>query len=272
MTIPAFTLPSNAKKTIIFRENTVADCLDFCGLDDRLDEVSTTTYLNALQVGEVYDSALWTTQDRRTALWWIFVISNQDTTIALDYECEHCGKRHTADIDMMRLDEGVRTITSDCFIKTELLFDGVERQITIKPITGQEAMYMERQGLALLDLDEDSLAYRQELARLKVVQLACAFRFELEPDDFEEALDMRISAIKTMKRTSEFRMLVASIESAFATLAHGLDAVLEQGQLALVSYPVACESYQPKEGEQEDATPATRLLIPFQGKLFIPEL
>lgn len=95
MQIPAFPLPSNMTKTVNFRVPTVEDGMMFCELDESNEEASTTQFLNHLQdgaKGDFSDSGAWTGEDRRTALWWIFMSTSELGTIPFSYDCSHCGK------------------------------------------------------------------------------------------------------------------------------------------------------------------------------------
>lgn len=267
MAIPAFRLPSNQKIMVQFREANVNDCLKFCNSDDRFDEQLTTRYLNAIQEGEVNDSADWTAQDRRAALWWIFVTTSADTTIVYSYPCNHCGTEHIATIDLVDLDQEAVSLNRQPFIDDTALFNDQERKIRLHPYTGRAMEQMERVNIERSNEDPESDEYKLLTATLKLYEIANAFDFEDTPADFEEALNAKMDAIKAMKRTSELPLLVAAIEAAQETLHHGLAHSFNDGQLFLLSPELQCS--QPKEGQ---AAGVTRLLLPFQGKLFIPEI
>ena len=197
MAIQIYRLPSNPKRLVQFRAPTVDDCLANCDLNDDLDELSTTSYLNQVQEGEVDDCTNWTAQDRRAALWWIFVTTSEQTCIAYEYTCELCDTKHTAVIDLRELDKESLTLTGASYIDDTLLFSEEEREIRLHPFTGFAMMDMEQQGLRLSLSESGSPERKRLLAELKILQVAHSFTFKDDigkPND--EALELKLKAIK----------------------------------------------------------------------------
>lgn len=112
MFIPTLYQPSNPKNEIQFRAPAVNDALEFCGTAPEQEEQATTRYLNTMQIGDVQDSARWTAQDRRTALWWIHTHSQPNgAEQTVSYQCGHCGELHHYDFDLCDLAEDLELLT-----------------------------------------------------------------------------------------------------------------------------------------------------------------
>jgi hypothetical protein len=268
MTIPILKLPSSGM-AITFREATVEDCLAYCDVNDALDELTTTTYLNSIQVGELKDSALWTAEDRRTALWWIFVTTSKDTTIAYEYPCGHCGEAHTQLVDFVDLDDEALTLKGKPYIKDSVAFNGIAHDILLHPYNGLAMMSMEQAANELEELEAGSMEHKKAAARLKVLEVAHAFDFVYgDREEFEEELEVKLAAIHSMSRINEFDELVTAVIAAKEKLKHGLNSAFVDGRVSLISPPLSCETKTDDKGEALQS----RLLIPFLGAVFIPTI
>lgn len=260
-------LPSN-QKLIHFREPTVEDCLNFCDLNEALDESSTTLYLNTIQDGDVQNSAEWTAQDRRLAIWWNFVTTSPDITINYEYPCAHCGETHSQLIDLADLDDEAQSLTVKPYIDDKILIDSVEHKIRLHPYNGYAMEHMEEVRNLRDSFDKNSPEYKKNHAELKVLEVIHSFDFRDDnSDDFKTELERKQSAVRQMSRINEFPALVAATIAAQEKLAHGLNTVFVDGQALVVSPPMPCE--RDYKGE---AAPTSRLLLPFQGSAFIPTI
>lgn len=262
-TIPAIKLPSSGR-SIQFREATVEDCLTYCDISDDFDEAMTTQYLNSVQVGEVCDSRKWTADDRRLALWWIFVTSSKDTVIAYEYPCEHCGENHLYGLDMVDLDDEATSLSVSPHIDGTILSDGEEFKVQFHPYLGDAMVSMEQARLDIKHLDPDSAAAKRAKARLKLLELAHAF--DLVEHAPEDALGFKMGLIAKMSRVNELPELTAAVLSAHEKLKHGLNTQYRDGQAFIVSPAIPCPNKQDGKGEAMHS----RLLIPFRGSAFIP--
>lgn len=277
-TIPTIKLPSSGV-AVRFRESTIADCLNYCDLNEAFDEALATEYLNSIQEGEVNDSALWTAQDRRLALWWIFICTSKETAIGYEYECQHCGESHLQLVDLLDLDNEATSLTIDPFFDEKMMFNGVERNIRLHPYDGRAMMHMEIVRIERDSYPQDSKDYAKEDARLKLYEIAHSFDFlpakpsffglmkpKETPQTFEEALNEKYAAIASMSRISEFPLLVAATKAAQEKLKHGLNMTFIDGKAHIVSPDMPCETKTDEKGEAM----VTRLLIPFRCSVFIP--
>lgn len=276
--IPTIKLPSNGR-AVRFREATISDCLKYCDLNEAFDESLATEYLNSIQEGEVSDSALWTAQDRRTALWWVFICTSKETSIGYEYQCQHCGEMHLQLVDLIDLDDEATSLNIDPFFDEKMMFNGVERDIRLHPYDGRAMVHMEALRLELSGYRQGSADYIKTEARLKIYEVAHSFDFlpakkgffELKPKQeqektFEEALSEKFDAITSMSRVNEFPALVASVKAAHEKLQHGLNMTVIDGTAHIISPPMPCEIKTDDKGEAM----VTRLLIPFRCSVFVP--
>lgn len=276
--IPTIKLPSSGLP-VRFREATLADCLNYCDLNEAFDETLATEYLNSVQDGDVKDSALWTAQDRRLALWWIFICTSKETSIGYEYECKHCGESHLQLLDLLDLDNEATSLTIEPFFDDKMIFNGVERSIRLHPYDGRAMTHMEALRIERDSYPLDSKEYAKEDARLKLYEIAHSFDFmpakssffdlmkkKDEPQSFDEALNEKYAAITSMSRISEFPLLVAATKAAHEKLKHGLNMTVIDGKSHIVSPPMPCETKKDDKGEAM----VTRLLIPFRCSVFIP--
>ncbi len=261
MHIPAFPLPSRPQTEIKFRMPDVADAMHYSDAQPEYEEATATEYLNAMQQGEVNDSALWTVQDRRTALWWIYINSRTDTVTTFTYNCGHCGELHHYDCDLRDLAETAELLTEEPERYVTVPVKGVPTRWILRPIDGRGICMLEKMRVMLPP--QDSPEYDAAVRHMRIAELALHTALEDDPADFEEAANRRFDIIKPMATDLEFVPLVANIQLMQRELRHGLSMNIERGAVSLVLPPHNCES----EGKEERAT---QLLIPFRPGVFIP--
>lgn len=261
MNIPSFPLPSRPNVEIQFRHPVVKETITYCNMEPGSEERHVTEYLNELQTGEKQNSALWTAQDRRTALWWIMVNSRLDNKEAFTYTCSHCNEVHVHDVDLCDLAETVELLTIEPFMRVNVPVAGKPTDWTLKPLDGRGQELLERMR-ALLP-DADSPEYEQSLARLRIAEFALCTSLDDDPESFEAAADRRLELMENMAVETEFSPLVAHIQLMQKSLRHGLLMTFNQGAAQVVLPAHHCE----KEGMQMKST---QLFIPFHGRLFIP--
>jgi hypothetical protein len=261
MHIPDFPLPSGPRTEIKFHMPTVADAMHYSECDPAFEEATTTEYLNAMQQGPVNDSALWTAQDRRTALWWIYINSRIDTVNTFSYECQHCGETHFNDFDMRDLSDTTNMLTEEPFQYVMVPVQGKETRWTLKPLDGRSITMLERLRFTLPEVTSPD--YSAARTNMRIAELALHTALDDDPEDFEEAANRRFDLIKTMATDTEFTPLVARIQLMQRELKHGLDVSISDGRVSLILPPHICDA---DNGEGK----ATRLLIPFRPGAFIP--
>lgn len=268
--IPPFPLPSQPKVKIQFRSPTVADSLELCGIRKEMEEAATTDYLRQLMTGDGPDPELWTAQDRRTALWWIFIAINDDTRLSYSYECAHCGETHLTDIDLADLDDGILTLTGDPYIEDEISIGGEVLQARFHPLDGRAVTHLEEKRLELFAADDEQT--KRIKAEIKVLEVVHSFSLQkLNELSWEDATAAKLEIVRNMDRMREFQPLVARCLLAAEELRHGLPVEITEGVVSLVSPPLFCES-KAKEAADHEPVPATVLLLRFRPIDFIPTL
>jgi hypothetical protein len=262
--IPPFSLPSNPDQKIYLREATVADAIDFAGVDEGHEEEVTTLFLNRLQLPEHYlDAGKWTADDRRLALFWYFLHTARDTVAPLPYDCRHCGQRHDWLLDLKALGENYKSIQG----KAEREFDFEGEKIIVRPLTGADLEELEMLYLAVDEVGrkqgKTSGAYKKELARIKLQEELLVLNFPLDvvTDETErrQAKEKKVLALTS----SQFAGLVEQVEAKLTEMEHGLESVYAEGRLYLLTPPHVCPNTKEREV-------TTRLRIPFRGIDYIP--
>lgn len=270
LTIPPFPLPSQPKVKIQFRVPTVADTIDFCGIRTDLEESATTDYLRQIMAEGGPDPELWTAQDRRTALWWIFINIHDDTRLSYSYECSHCGETHHIDIDLVELDDGLLTLTGDPFIDDVVFYQGEELSARFHPLDGRAAAHLEEKRLELDGISEEQ--EKRLKAEIKVLEIVHSFSLQKhEALSWDDALAAKLDMVRSMDRVREFQPLVARCLVAAEELKHGLPVEIQEGVVNVVSPPLYCET-KTKEAVEGEPVPATVLLLRFRAFDFIPTL
>ncbi|MHA6679409.1 hypothetical protein ACX43S_23210 [Enterobacter cloacae] len=264
MNIPNFPLPSKPQIEVRFHAPTVKDAIKYSDFNPSEDEVTTTEYLNSMQEPPISDSAEWTVQDRRTALWWIFVNSRPDPVMTYSYECRHCNSSHNADIDLNQLAETVELLTVEPYVKTQVPVNGKPTQWTLKPLTGRGAHMLERMRASLPDMKDPE--YSAGMSRFRIAELALCTALGDDPEDFTEAANRRFEMIEAMALETEFTPLVARIQLMQRDLRHGLLMSIEHGTSRLILPPQKCKN------AKEGADVTTTLYVPFLNREFIPSI
>lgn len=262
MIIPAFPLPSKPYTEIKFRMPTVADSMRYSDSAPEQEEVTTTDYLNALQEGALNDSDLWTAQDRRTALWWIYINSRTDTVTTFSYECQHCGNTHFHDCDLRTLAQTAELLTEEPYRLVTIPVKGEQKEWTLKPLDGRGMRMLEKMRYMLPEPNDPE--HKQAVRRMRLAEMALHTGLEDDPDNFEEAANRRFDIIEQMSTDTEFVPLVANIQIMQRELRHGLEMNINRGAVSLVLPPHHCDA----EGKEDRAT---RLLVPFRPGSFIPD-
>ncbi|MBD2782224.1 hypothetical protein ID852_03295 [Xenorhabdus sp. 42] len=266
MQIPDFPLPSQPDVDIRFRMPNVSDAMSYCGTDPEQEEVLTTRYLNDIQDGQnPQDAALWTAQDRRTALWWIFCNSRINTTLTVSYACSHCQQEHYYDYDARDLDMAAGVLTVEPFETVTLPVNGEPKVWVLKPLDGRAMEHLEttRNNLP----PEDHPDYHNERVNLRIMEFAHQAHLTEQPEDFLGAAQHRYELIKQMALDTEFSPLVARIELMNRRLAHGLAMKIEKGAAHLLLPQHAC----PHSGKEGTASHTTQLYTPFRNHHFFPD-
>ncbi|MGL5103059.1 MAG: hypothetical protein ACRC6N_11120 [Plesiomonas sp.] len=265
MQIPFFPLPSKPSVEIKFRMPSVADAMSYSHIDHSQEESITTRYLNDMQFEEANDSALWTVQDRRTALWWIFCNSRIDTSLTASYTCSGCGKEHFYDYDARNLDMTAGMLTVEPFELASIPVNGVAHEWILKPLDGRAIEHLEAVRQSLPSASDPD--YAAEIINLRLMELTHQAHLQEQPDDFIKAAEFRYSLIKSMTTDTEFSPLVASIELMNRNLAHGLSMRIEKGAAHLLLPEHKC----PESGKGGQTDFYTRLYTPFRNRNFLPE-
>lgn len=303
MNIAPFKLPSDDSKTIYFKKSDVETAMEFavCTPDD--EERMTTLYLNGRQNKELgySDSVLWTVQDRRMALWWIFVESNVDLSMTALYECDRCteaarieyeaaiaaGEKakfspvlHAIDYNAADFADGIRYLTVQPFQETKHFFSGVEKNVKLLLLDGRAAEGLETLRNAadgIPDEPGNEAAKKTALAHLRIVRICYQFSVEDEPDALSEALEYRFDLISKMSDGDEFKTLVAKINLMNRDLAHGLDISVRDGVSRLrVPKTHVCPKYfelsDAEKAKESKAHYTTQLWINFRNSLLFPNI
>ncbi|MDW1943771.1 hypothetical protein R7Q10_17240 [Vibrio sp. Vb0599] len=267
MHIPSFPLPSNISEVIEFRVPTVEDALLFCDLNEYQEEANTTRYLNHMQDTSkrpMSDSGLWTGEDRRAALWWIFMSTSELGTIPFSYECEHCKKTHYLDLNMGELMESAKALNGLPKQEITLSVKGKSYLANVKPLTGYEAEQLENIRNERDQYEPDSAEWKQQANHMALTELAYCLTFEDQPKDQDDALVWKIDLLKSMYLNTEFRVAFVKVEKCLRNARHGLLTKYDEGRYYLVATIPQCQKVIEQGGE------ATRtLLLPFRHNDFI---
>ncbi|WP_035258978.1 hypothetical protein [Desulfatirhabdium butyrativorans] len=248
MNLPPFSLPSNPIKKITLREATVADALDFCDADPRLEEQLTTLFLNRVQLKDGHvDSRAWTMDDRRLALYWYWLHTVDDTSVEMSYDCDHCGNRHRISYDMRKLADGYQQIKGKC--EREIVWNG--ERVMVRPLTGADAESLEQMRMM------DNADSQGRKSRIRLAALArCLFFLSIKPgEDRIDANEKKILGFSV----SQLEKLSGMVAEKMLEMAHGLTTDIEDGVISLV-VSVQCP--------EKEAT--TLLRVPFRGFASIP--
>lgn len=269
MNISPFPLPSCLSTVIHFRVPTVEDAIEFSVFNSEFEEQVTTQYLNQMQdvekQGGLKDSALWTGEDRRTALWWIYIETHEDTSTTVSYECQLCKEEHFVDIDLASLHE--RSTVLQSRPSATISFHAKNKKIKgakLAPINGRAAEALELIRVERDMHEEGTVEYRKLDMRMMLHEMAYVLSLPNEPKDETEAFEARLDMLKGMAVDTEFRSLAAKTEIEMRDMRHGLLTQYRDGRYMLVTERPNCEKQ--KEGG------SSVLLLPFRSHDFIPNL
>lgn len=273
MQIPPFPRPSNMTDVVHFRVPNVSDALAFCNLSEEQEEMHTTQYLNQIQDkekqgGVVKDSALWTGEDRRTALWWVFIATHRLPEVTVSYFCQHCQDDHYINVNLPDLADTATALKSipehtfDAHIAGEVI-----KGVKVHPLTGLGCENVEMMRSKMLAHDEGTPEYKLAQHQLHITEIANAVTFPDEPSEIQDAVDYKVSKLLSMALDTEFRSFVANVESGLRKQRHGLMMRYENGRYMLVAEHDNCDkAIENGEGQSK------LLLIPFRANDFIATL
>lgn len=266
MLLPDFPLPSDISKIISFRAPTVADCMAFAELDPNYEEQLTTQYLNRLQESPLLDSGDWTGEDRRTALWWIFISSREDKTMSFSYHCDICDADHYPVIDLTTLGETAMTVAGKPYRDVTITKDGKEHAIRVHPLSGYALEHLEQIKNRRNEQIEGSGQYRIAANQLAMNELLHSFDVlaGAQPEGHNEALDFKRDFVESMNVDSEFKPFSVAVELALRELRHGILCQYHDGGYLMLANRPACD--------KEDKNRTYPILLPFRAVSFIPNL
>jgi hypothetical protein len=272
--IQTFELFEDRKTKVYFRAPTVADYRAFVGMSSRLEEMVTTQYLNQIQIAdrypnkEVLDSALWSCEDRRTALYWIFMNTRDNTIIEQAYLCQHCKKQHARQLDLVDL--GAYFIQTKHSMREKLVVANVKDGF-IQPLRGNAMEHLEQLRNLRDDHKEDSPEWCLAHTDLRIYELSWALVFN--DDDKTLSLDEQATArynyLLTLEADSKFKQVAAQVRHALSAMRHGLMSEYLDGETRLVTPPHKCPNSEEQEGSE---IKETILLLPFLYHYFLPTL
>ena len=258
--LPEFSLPSNSNVKIRMHEATVSDSIDFSDVDEDREERATTLFLERVQEKESYfDPRKWTASDRRFALFWYFLHTSEDLETPLTYDCRHCGKEHTALVDMRKVAEAYKSLNGKP--ERDILFDGVP--IIVKPLLGEDMEELEGMRLSRDMAAEEHGLKSGEVNKLhtKLKLLSFLRTILLEGKD-KTATEEWLEKLPA----SAFKKLYGRVGEALSDIEHGLPMALRDYQVVLLTHPLQCVNKK----EDKDAT--TRLTFPFIAFDYIPRI
>lgn len=260
-TLPDLNLPSNPDIVIRMREATVADSIDFAGVQEGLEETVTTLFLDRVQDKATYSNPKkWTGEDRRLALYWYWLHTAKDTSIPLTFDCSVCGESHTKLVDMMSIAEHYKRIKG----KPER--DILDGSVIVHPFNGEDLEAIEMKQMELLSVAKEKGENSGEAgllnARLQLYQVVRCIRFKEETDK-DDPVKFREKKIMGMGHT-EFTHFSSEVFKAIGDMEHGLRSEYDNGVISLLVGPVKCAD---PEKEKEDGT---LLRVRFRNYDYIP--
>ncbi|WP_413113443.1 hypothetical protein [Thaumasiovibrio sp. DFM-14] len=267
MSVPIYHLPSDQSRKIQFREPTVNDYMEFCEVNPDLEEKLTTEYLNFMQntaINPLDDSAEWTGEDRRTALWWIFISTRVDPTLTFKHGCK-CGEEHYLDLNMVQLGE-FATVLKQQHVDVTFTAGGEKRTGQVVPLRGYAIEHLEQLRLTQSQYAEDSKEYKRLANTTALFHLVHSLRIDGEPEDRDQAITERHQILSTMALDKEFRPLAAKIHLALKKLRHGLMSEFKEARYYLAAHKPPCKDVEAQEGD------SNVILVPFHNGSFLPTL
>lgn len=287
--VPEYVLCADGKTKIELRAPNVADYRSFCGMSPELEEYTATQWLNRLLLTEGQDSADWTAQDRRTALYWLFIHTRDNTVMTQEYQCDHCKQVHTRQIDLLDLSSSItsasRTLKEP--LPPELIGGGF-----VVPLNGHAMMWLEAARNNRDEQEPDSQEYEIAHADLRIKELAASIHLSEQPEGLEhtDAFEWNYQRLLTVELNT-FARLAAFVQLTLQEMDHGLESVYVDGEIALVTPAHTCPVKKDEkaalikqlqadqvpgsewpEAAKEGNTAQTRLLLGFHCYNFFPSL
>lgn len=256
-----------------FRSPTVSDYRALVGVSGDIEERMTTQFLNDLQIIEknknkaLNDSSMWTAEDRRAALYWIYILTRDNTIITQSYACQHCSQKHSRQIDLIELGdlmtESTHSMTDRINVK------GVKSGL-IHPLRGYAVEHVELLRNERDEHDEHTKAWR--VAHTDLVLMEIAYGITFDDDDkslpLDEQAQARFDYLLTLNADKQYKKLMAQVRLAWSNMRHGLLTEYSDGDTRLVTPPHTCPNSTDKGGNGKE----TILLLPFRNSDFLPDL
>lgn len=288
--IPTYTLCEDGKTKVSFRAPTVADYRTFCGLSMKMEEAVATDWLDRLLIDKTQSSLNWTAQDRRTALWWIYIHTRQNTVMTQSYECSHCKQTHGRQFDVIELGDGLSTAGRSMMEPIDM--PGVKKGY-ITPLRGEAMQTVELARNDRDELDPDSSEYELAHVDMRFKEAAASLVFFDEPKgaDHDELMALRLEYLMTLDLERQFKPLLAKIALVLRDMHHGLATTYYEGNVSIITPDHVCpvkkeeakslraqlqadnipESDWPVTAK-EGNTAITSLLLTFHNHQFFPDL
>lgn len=273
-----FTLPSNPETVVRLREATVADAIDFSGIDPECEEAATSLFLDRVQERENYSNPReWTGEDRRYALFMYYIHTTTYKTIPLTYTCSVCGRQHTQDISLAGIANEYTPIKDQAL--REFPWQG--HNVMVRPMIGSDLEDAEKYRYDLLlaerdfearqgNLDASEYRRLQAVLRGKRVRMAmfrilcCIDMPYLDEKGTPRSRRGEVENVLTAMPASEFKDFARRVEEAIVDMRHGLRTSYMNGRIYLEIPDVRCDE-QPEQ-------PGILLHYPFRFGSVIPTL
>ena len=264
-TIPEITLPSNPSVTIRLRETTVADAIDFAGVQEGMEEAVTSLFLERLQDKATFtDPKKWTGEDRRLALFWYWMHTTDEFDPALSFECSVCGENHTVAVDLRQIANNYKVIQG----KAERDVEFEDGTVIVRPLSGESLEKIEMVRLELMDAiksDGTGSGKAKTLkARISLLKFMHSLEFSEEKGE-DDPIAFREKKILAMGQGA-FIELADKVESAISEMEHGLPSLYEKGRIYLLTPSIPCTK------TKHEKEVGTQLRLPFRNSDYIPRI
>jgi|GEM_PF-5888656 len=265
MIIPAFTLPTDKSKSITFDVPTVQVCVDFADLSPDMEQEIATRYLDRLNT--TYDAAkpetsslYWTAQDRKAAIFWIYLYVTEDTSTLITYKCG-CGDKHHVDFDLQLLGDQVTTGSIE---KSEVSTLGEKLEYRITPLFGWAEQHLEEMRLCI-----DEEATQKQKTEIKVMRVLLQF---LPIDMVNKPVPELIERLESLKETMtvmEFERISKETQKYNKRNTFGLPMnVNSVGEMSAITPAFDCTN----DDKEVSAANKTRVHMPFRCHDYIAKI
>lgn len=278
-----FSLPSNPSKEIHLREATVADAIDFTGIDPDFEEEATTLFLNKVQERDNYsDAREWTGEDRRYALFVYYLNTSKYDSIPLTFTYTNKDgeeERRTQLVPLSKIQDTYRPIDGDPM--RDFAFNG--RNVVVAPLRGYDLEQLEKQHAeirawqAMLDDPKrtPSEAEKRKIEHTLRLKRAAVLLNRIVSYIDIPALDTDSGSTKATRRPKvkafvealpmqDFQDLIQRVGECLGEMRHGLMSQYVDGKTVLLIPDVVPEGAE--EGE------AITLSYPFRFRDIIPTI